>query len=116
MNLQSVDTSGRLADVAGVQSPARGDLVAPTELIAKTRATFRLLALDAVERAAAARASSVRIDMGGVQAVDSSGLGVFVLLHKRATERGLRVRLRDTPSHVVELLELTRLRPLFDLV
>ena len=110
------ESTGRVADLAGVPTTARTELVAPSQLIAPTRAQFRLMVLDAVERAHAARASHVAIDMSGVQAVDSSGLGVFVLLHKRATERGLRVRLRGTPAHVVDLLELTRLRPLFDLV
>ena len=110
------ETSGRLGDLADVPTAARHEFAAPAQLIAPTRAQFRQLVLDGVELAHAARASHVAIDMRGVQAVDSSGLGVFVLLHKRATERGLRVRLRGTPPHVVDLLELTRLRPLFDLV
>ena len=114
MSLQTSDTSARLADL-GELPAARLELVAPAQLIAPNRAAFRLMGLEAVERAAEARASAVRIDMSGVQALDSSGLGVLVLLYKRASERGLRVRLRGASAHVVELLELTRLRALFDL-
>jgi anti-anti-sigma factor len=54
--------------------------------------------------------------MSNVESIDSSGLGVLVLVYKRAAERGLRVRLQGLRPHVRELLELTRLGPLFDLV
>jgi len=115
MSPHIIETSARLADRGASPTPAHQELVAPAQLIAPTRAAFRLAVLEAVERAHEARASTVRIDMSGVQSIDSSGLGVFVLLHKRAAERGLRVRLLGMPPHVLELFELTRLRPLFDL-
>jgi ABC-type transporter Mla MlaB component len=108
-------SSHTAADCADVPDAARLELAAPAQLIAPTRAAFRLLGLQAVEDAAEARASAVRIDMSQVESIDSSGLGVLVLLYKRASERGLRVRLRGSSTHVLEMLELTRLRPLFDL-
>ena len=93
---------------------AAADLVAPTNLIAPSRLLFRRSGLEAVERAAEAGAACVTVDMHGVESIDSSGLGVLVLVYKRAAERGLRVRLHGVPPHVRELLELTRLAPLFD--
>ena len=96
-------------------SAGAADVAAPAHLIAPSRLLFRRLGLEAVERAAASSASAVVIDMAAVESIDSSGLGVLVLLYKRATERGLRVALRAVPAHVRELLDLTRLSPLFDL-
>ena len=93
---------------------AAADLAAPTNLIAPSRLVFRRVGLEAVERAAEAGAACVTVDMSRVESIDSSGLGVLVLIYKRAAERGLRVRLQGMPPHVRELLELTRLSPLFD--
>jgi ABC-type transporter Mla MlaB component len=100
----------------GTASAGAADLAAPTNLIAPSRLLFRRVGLEAVERAAEAHEASVSIDMSAVQSIDSSGLGVLVLVYKRSAERGLRVRLHGVPPHVRELLELTRLSPLFDFV
>jgi anti-anti-sigma factor len=94
---------------------AAADLAAPPNLIAPSRLLFRRVALEAVERVADAGASCVTVDMSNVESIDSSGLGILVLVYKRAAERGLRVRLQGLRPHVRELLELTRLGPLFDL-
>jgi anti-anti-sigma factor len=48
--------------------------------------------------------------------IDASGLGVLILLQKRARERGLRTRLLNVPGMVERLLDATRLEPLFEVV
>jgi anti-anti-sigma regulatory factor len=55
------------------------------------------------------------IDMKHTLDVDASGLGVLVLIQKRAKERGLSTRLRQPPERVRNLLKLTMLDFLFDL-
>jgi len=53
------------------------------------------------------------IDMGGVDYIDSSGLGVLVAIHKRAVQKGGEVVLTGLRGIVKELFELTRLTKVF---
>src|SRR5688572_26611811 len=76
-----------------------GVLVAPEKLIAATRAEFRANAL-AHLAALGAKATAMVIDFGNTAEIDTSGLGVLVLIQKRAKERGLPTRLRRTPERV----------------
>ena len=89
-------------------------LVTPPRLIAATRDEFRAAALDLIERATASHAPVAVVDMGRTLDMDASGLGVLVLLHKRAKERGISTRLAHAPEHVRRLLELTKLEYLFE--
>ena len=89
-------------------------LVTPPRLIAATRDEFRAAVLDLLERATATHASVAVVDMGQTLDMDASGLGVLVLLHKRAKERGISTRLAHAPEHVRRLLELTKLEYLFE--
>jgi anti-anti-sigma factor len=76
-------------------------LVAPFRLTSDLRLDFRRAVLD--------------VDLSRTIEVDASGLGVLVLLQKRARERGIRTRLLNTPRSVVDMLSMTRLDTLFEL-
>ncbi len=89
-------------------------LVAPQRLVADTRGDFRSLAisyLDGLDHTA----DTLVIDMGSTTELDASGLGILVLVQKRAKERGLSTRLYQTPERVRNLLKLTMLDFLFEL-
>ena len=89
-------------------------LVAPEKIIAGTRADFRGMAL-AHLAALGSEATAMVIDLGNTSEIDASGLGILVLVQKRAKERGLSTRLRRTPERVRNLLKLTMLDFLFEL-
>ncbi len=89
-------------------------LVAPPRLIADTRADFRTAALAHLERMGPG-AGALVIDMHQTFDLDASGLGILVLIQKRAKERGLSTRLRQAPERVRNLLKLTMLDFLFEL-
>ncbi len=89
-------------------------LVAPPRLVAETRVDFRCAALDSLERAGESGTPSLAIDMTETRDVDASGLGILVLVQKRARERGLVTRLMHTQHNVRSLLALTKLEGLFE--
>lgn len=90
-------------------------LVCPPHLTAENRVEFAQV-LESLEAAAAKGAPAVVLDLGAVVQVDASGLGVLILLQKRARERGLRVQLTAVPSALERMFDDTQLRPLFDIV
>jgi anti-anti-sigma factor len=53
------------------------------------------------------------IDMGGVDIVDSSGLGVLVRCYRDARSRGGEVALQEVREPVRRILEFTRLDSIF---
>lgn len=55
------------------------------------------------------------INMGNVDYIDSSGLGVLVGIQKRAIKNGGSVRIKDIKGLVKELFELTRLIKVFEM-
>jgi anti-anti-sigma factor len=57
----------------------------------------------------------VEVDLGATSEMDASGLGVLVLLQKRARERGLTTRLLNASRSIREMLQLTRLDSLFEI-
>ena len=89
-------------------------LVAPERLISATRGDFRAAALAHLDRLAADSGALI-IDLRETVELDASGLGMLVLIQKRAKERGLSTRLRRTPERVRNLLKLTLLDFLFEL-
>lgn len=90
-------------------------LVAPARLTSDHRLEFRRAVLESLETAVRQGDHAVAVDLGLTLEMDASGLGVLVLLQKRARERGLRTRLVRPPAAVLEMLQLTRLESLFDL-
>lgn len=89
-------------------------LFAPERIIAGTRAEFRGTAIEFLEALAPDQQALV-IDMSRTVELDASGLGILVLIQKRAKERGMSTRLRQTPERVRNLLKLTMLDFLFEL-
>jgi anti-anti-sigma factor len=89
-------------------------LLAPERIIAATRSEFRGVAIEFLE-SLPSDAQALVIDMGQTVELDASGLGILVLIQKRAKERGLSTRLRQTPERVRNLLKLTMLDFLFEL-
>lgn len=65
-------------------------------------------------RAALASATPVlALDLGGLEFVDSTGLGALVRLHKEARGAGKAMELTRVPSHVSRILEVSGLSELF---
>ena len=89
-------------------------LLAPERLIADTRGEFRTAAIEHLEQLRP-DAKVFVIDMRRTLDVDASGLGILVLVQKRAKEKGLATRLDHAPERVRNLLKLTLLDFLFEL-
>jgi len=89
-------------------------LQAPERLVSEHRLDFRRDALERLSKAAADGARRITIDLRDTREVDASGLGVLVLLQKRARESFLATRLTHTPPTVRHLLRLTQLESLFE--
>jgi anti-anti-sigma factor len=90
-------------------------LAAPDRLVTETRLDFRRAALEHVERAAHESATRIFVDLGATRDIDASGLGVLVLLQKRARERMIATRLLHAGDAVKQMLLLTKLDYLFEL-
>jgi anti-sigma B factor antagonist len=56
------------------------------------------------------------LDLSSVTFLDSSGLGVLVALHKTLRARDGQVRLLKPAPNVLQVLELTRLHRIFEIV
>lgn len=85
---------------------------APSELGLATREAFRDAANGLLAEMAEGEGTLV-IDLAPTRTVDSSGLGVLILIQRRATERRLQVVLRGVGPELEYLLVLTKLDDLF---
>ena len=90
-------------------------LLAPERLVTETRLDFRRAALEHVERAAQTSSPRIYVDLASTRDIDASGLGVLVLLQKRARERMIATRLLHAGTSVKQMLLLTKLDYLFEL-
>ena len=88
-------------------------LLAPARLTADNRLEFRRIVLEALEVSSRNGEGLVRVDLSSTVQIDAGGLGVLVLLQKRARERGIGTQLVHTPRAIREMLHLTRLDGLF---
>ena len=61
------------------------------------------------------RSRGLVLDLGGVEMIDSTGLGELVLLHMRAQAAGCEVKLAGAREHIRQLLELTNLASVFEI-
>ena len=99
--------------MASFSSPARdGDTVSLSvggELDIASVDAF----LDAARPCIAQGATTFAIDFGGVEFIDSSGLGALVRLHNECREADVRMRLENVPRSVARLLSVTGLDELF---
>ena len=94
---------------------SRPPLRAPRRLVTETRAELRDAALRCLEELVREGASTLTIDLSDVSDVDIGGVGILVLIQKRARDRGVTTRLANAPVQVERLLALTLLDNLFDL-
>ena len=88
------------------------DLVAPQRLGLDTRVEFRKEAIQALE-ALPEGAGCLTIDLSKTRQVDSAGLGVLMLIQRRAAERRQVVVLRQPNDEIRFLLAITKLAGLF---
>ncbi|MFN8579584.1 MAG: STAS domain-containing protein [Gemmatimonadaceae bacterium] len=88
-------------------------VAAPESLNAKSRVDFRCAALECLDRVSQLGRNALTIDMSATHDVDACGLGILVLVTKRARERGVSTRLLKAHDDVRSLLTMTRLEPLF---
>jgi anti-anti-sigma factor len=89
--------------------------VAPTRLVAETRLDFRRAVLEHLEGVVQRNAPRVVLDLRHTTDIDASGLGVLVLLQKRARERMIATKLLHPPASVKQMISLTRLDYLFEM-
>ena len=59
---------------------------------------------------------NVEVDLSETTFLDSSGLGALIALHKTACSRGGGLRLLNPLPSVLQILELTRMHRIFDIV
>jgi anti-anti-sigma factor len=90
-------------------------LFAPVRLVTDTRLDFRRAGLEHVERAVQDMAPRIYVDLAATKDIDASGLGVLVLLQKRAREKMIAMRLLGAGTSVRQMLLLTKLDYLFEL-
>lgn len=82
------------------------------ELSATTANSFR----DEARRAFEDGQLNIEIDLSQTASVDSCGLGALVALHKTAATRGGVLRLLNPNPAVQQILELTRMHRIFEVV
>ena len=85
----------------------------PHRLVADTRGEIRDSALRHLETLQAEHAAELLIDLADVREVDIGGIGILVLVQKRARELGIETRLLHTPPAVRRMLDLIQLSHLF---
>lgn len=59
--------------------------------------------------------SAIVLDLGGVSAVDASGLGTMLELRRQSESRGIRFKLMNPTKSVSLVLEVTRLDSVFEI-
>lgn len=83
-----------------------------TELSASSSGSFR----DEARRAFSNGQTNIEVDLSQTAVVDSSGLGALVALHKTASSRGGALRLLNPNPAVQQILELTRMHQIFEVI
>lgn len=82
------------------------------ELAAANFQSFR----DQVRAAMTGNQKNVEIDLSEAMFIDSCGLGALISLHKMVCTRGGQVRLLHPTPPVRQILELTRMQRIFEVV
>ena len=82
------------------------------ELSASSSHSFR----EEVRRAFGDSHANIEVDLSQTAVVDSSGLGALAALHKTASSHGGTLRLRNPNPAVQQMLELTRMHQIFEVV
>ena len=58
--------------------------------------------------------ASLTLDLGGLDFLDSSGLGTLYRTRQAAEDQGVPLRLDAVPDHVRRVLDVTAMTPLFE--
>ncbi len=98
MNIDSIQETLRISQIKELTSVSAAEL--------KDQARLRFTA----------GLKNMDFDASTLEFIDSSGLGALISLQKLATERGGRFRLIAPKPTIVQVLELTRLHRVFDIV
>lgn len=87
-------------------------ITAPAELCASTARLWR----DRLEQEIKPAHEEVCIDLSETRFIDSSGLGVLLTLNKNLRARSASLKLINPSSAVCQLIELTRLHRVFEII
>jgi len=87
-------------------------ITAPAELCSSTARIWK----DRVAKDISPQQSEACIDLSNTRFIDSSGLGVLLSLNKTLRAQGGVLKLLSPSSAVAQLIELTRLHRVFDIV
>jgi anti-anti-sigma factor len=90
------------------------ELAAPARLGLDTRVEFRKTAIEVLD-ALPEGGGQLIIDLSSTRHVDSAGLGVLMLIQRRAADRRQTVVLRNPSDQLRFLLVITKLVDLFQL-
>ena len=71
---------------------------------------------DRVRTALTRRHHAIDIDMSRTKSIDSSGIGALVALHKSICEQGGRLRILNPSPVTQQILELTRMHLILEIV
>lgn len=82
------------------------------ELVAANAAQVR----DEIRTALPASTLNLDLDLSALTFLDSSGLGALISLHKTLRSRNGTVRLLKPAPNVLQILELTRLHRVFEII
>lgn len=93
----------------------RGDTLAITGLKELAAANFQSFR-DQVRAALTDEQKNIEIDLSQTMFVDSCGLGALISLHKTVCTRQGQVRLLHPTPPVRQILELTRMHRIFEIV
>ena len=83
-----------------------------TELNTTNASAFR----DDLRAALTPRVTAVDVDLSATRFLDSSGLGALIALHKTLVVRGGALRILNPTSTAQQILELTRLHRILEIV
>lgn len=95
--------------------PSLPPLVSPDRLTVDTVAAFRAAMLELLAAAARDQVPVLDVDLGATTAIDAAGLGLLVLLEKRAAVIGARVRLLRPSPTALAVLQRSRIHLRFDI-
>jgi anti-sigma B factor antagonist len=87
-------------------------ITAPAELCSTTSRQWKAR----ITKDLAAQQKEVSIDLSKTRIIDSSGLGVLLSLNKTLRAQGGVLKLLNPSSAVAQLIELTRLHRVFEIV
>lgn len=98
-----------------MKTESRGETLAVSaseEITAASAPAFR----SAVQGAILPAHKHIDLDLARTRFIDSSGLGALISVHKLMAQRGGSIRILNPQPSIVQLLELTRLHRVFEIV